>query len=101
MNQSIEQKNNEMTFGQKQEEINSIIEFLASRYLEENPVTSDEIAAIQKEMDPYYENIPFSASGRLFQLVYDLCGHYESAAFRDGLRIGLRLKNEIEAKMNA
>lgn len=98
---NIENKTNEITFDKKQKEINSIIEFLATRYLEENPVTSDEIAAIQKEMDPYYENIPFSASARLFQLVYDLCGHYEAAAFREGLRIGLRLKNEIEAKMNA
>lgn len=74
---------------------NNILEFLASRYLEEHPVSSQEIKSIEKEMAPYYENAPFEASCQLFQTVYDLCSHYENTAFREGLRVGLQLAKEL------
>ena len=100
MKQAMEYNIFESSSDKEQEKSKSVIDFLASRYLEENPVSSEEIDAIQTEMDPYYENIPFSASAKLFQLVYDLCGCYESAAFREGLRIGLCLRNEIATERN-
>ena len=48
-------------------------------------------------MGPYYENVPFAVSEKLFQLVYDLCSSYEEAAFRAGLLLGLHLQNTIAA----
>ena len=77
------------------ENVDSILDFLASRYLEEHPVTSDEIERIAMEMEPYYESIPFCNSSDLFRKVYDLCGSYEKTAFREGMLVGLQLAKEL------
>lgn len=74
----------------------SIMEFLAKQYLEENPIESDKIREIQMQMAPYYEKIDLDASNKLFMLVYDLCEAYEDAAFREGLHMGVRLRQEID-----
>lgn len=96
LNQYI--KENPTSRGQM--EVGSILEFLAARYLEEYPVTSGEIKAIQSQMDPYFESLGADNSNKLFGLVYDLCGNYEAAAFREGLYVGLRLREEIAENRN-
>lgn len=80
---------------EKLNEMDSMIEFLASRYLEEHPITSNEIKKIETEMEPYYKNIPFDVSCNLFRKVYDLCSYYEGTAFREGLIVGLQLAKEL------
>ena len=75
--------------------VESVLEFLAERYLEEHPISSKKIEEIQKQMNPYFEQIELDASNKMFQLVYDLCSSYEAAAFRTGLQLGLRFQDEI------
>ena len=78
-------------------EIENVLDYLVDCYLEDNPVSSKKIKEIQEEMGPYYENVPFAVSERLFQLVYDLCSAHENASFRSGLLLGLHLQNAIAA----
>ena len=75
--------------------VSAVVDYLAVCYLEDNPISSTQIKAIEGEMEPYYEGIPFAASERLFSLVYGLCSAYQEAAFREGLKVGLHLQNEI------
>ena len=86
-------KNNPLSCEER--DVQTILDYLASRYLEEYPITSDQIKAIQEEMAPYFENTPFETSNHLFQLVYSLCGAYEDTAFREGFKVGLHLCHEI------
>ena len=81
-----------------EENFSSIVEYLTECYLEDHPVSDEEILKIQKEMAPYYENVPFVTSERLFNMVYNLCGAYERAAFREGLLMGLHLFDEVSTK---
>ena len=82
-------------FLSKQKDVQSILDYLASCYLEEHPIASDQIKTIQEEMALYFEETPFETSNHLFQLVYGLCGAYEEAAFREGFKVGLHLFHEI------
>jgi hypothetical protein len=86
-------KNN--PFFSEQKDVQRILDYLVLCYLEEHPVASENIKAIQKEITPYFEDTPFEASNHLFRLVYDLCGAYEDAAFREGFKVGLHLCHEI------
>lgn len=86
-------KNN--PFLSKQKDVQGILDYLVSCYLEEYPITSNEIKTIQEEMAPYFKDTPFEASNHLFQLVYGLCSAYEDAAFREGFKVGLHLCHEI------
>ena len=79
----------------KEREAEGVLDFLEKCYLEENPVESEETKAIEKEMGPIYEALPLEMSDKLFRLVYDLCGKYEKAAFREGMRVGLHLWEEL------
>lgn len=85
----------EHPFDSKERDVDGVLEYLTSCYLEENPVSSREIVAIEEEMAPYYENVSFEESEKRFRLVYALCGKYEEAGFRAGLQVGLRLREEI------
>ena len=85
----------EHPFKGNKRDISGLLDYLTSRYLEDHPISSERVKAIQDEMAPYYEAVSFVASERLFCLVYDLCGAYEDAAFREGLMVGLHLCNEI------
>lgn len=76
-------------------EIGGVLGYLTKRYLEDNPISSEEIKKIEQEMGPYYENVPFATSERLFQLVYDLCDAYGETAFQAGITMGLHLREEI------
>lgn len=76
-------------------EIGEILAYLARHYMEDNPIESEKIREIEQEMEPYYENVPFAASERLFRLVYDLCDAYGDAAFQAGITMGLHLREEI------
>lgn len=76
-------------------EISGVLGCLTKRYLEDNPISSEEIKKIEQEMGPYYENVPFATSERLFQLVYDLYDAYGESAFQAGFTMGLHLREEI------
>lgn len=85
----------EHPFNGSQRDVASVLDYLTVCYLEEYPISSERVKEIQDKMAPYYEGVPFAVSEQLFQLVYDLCGAYEDAAFREGLKVGLHLGNEI------
>lgn len=85
----------EHPFNESQRDVASVLDYLTACYLEDHPISSERVKAIQDEMAPYYEGVSFAVSEQLFQLVYDLCGAYEDAAFREGLKVGLHLCNEI------
>lgn len=70
----MEQYIKENPFTISQRDVTSVLDYLTMCYLEEHPVSSERITAIQDEMAPYYEGVPFAASERLFELVYNLCG---------------------------
>lgn len=74
----------------------NLLDYIIVGYLEDNPVSSRRIKEIEAEMAPYYENVSFDTSEKLFRFVYDLCGNYEKAAFREGVLVGLRLQKEME-----
>lgn len=82
--------------GEKTENESNLLEYMVKCYLEEKPISSPQIKKIEEEMSPYYEDVSFEASEKLFRLVYDLCGSYEEAAFREGVLVGLRLQKEVE-----
>ena len=82
-------------FAWKERKAEGILDYLEQCYLEENPVESEETKAIEKEMGPIYEALPLEMSDKLFRLVYDLCGKYEKAAFREGRRVGLHVREEL------
>lgn len=84
-------------FAWKERKAEGILDYLEQCYLEENPVQSAETKAIEEEMGPIYEALPFEMSEKLFRLIYGLCGKYEKAAFREGLRVGLHLREELES----
>ena len=85
----------EHPFDGGQRDADGVIDFLIASYQEENPISGKEIDVIEKEIAPYYEELPFEGSSRLFILVYKLCAAYEKAALREGIMIGLHLKEEI------
>ena len=80
----------------KEREAEGVLDFLEQCYLEENPVECERTKALEKEMSPIYEALPFDMSEKLFCFVYKLCGEYEKAAFREGIRVGLHLHHELE-----
>lgn len=75
-----------------------VFDYLTQCYIEDNPVSSDQIKSIENEMAPYYEEVSFEASERLFTMVYDLCSAYETAAFRDGFAAGFCFAEEMAGK---
>ena len=93
--QMLEQYLKEHPIMGKDNEIGDILACLTRRYMEDNPIESEKIHGIEKEMEPYYENVSFAASERLFRLVYDLCDAYGDAAFQAGLLMGLHLRDAI------
>ena len=80
----------------KEREVEGILDFLEQCYLEENPIESTQIQAIEEELSPMYEALPFDLSQKLFCFVYKLCGAYEKAAFREGMRVGLHLQEALK-----
>lgn len=80
----------------KERQVEGVLDFLEQCYLEENPVECERTKALEKEMSPIYEALPFDMSEKLFCFVYKLCGEYEKAAFREGIRVGLHLRHELE-----
>lgn len=95
--QKLNQYLREHPFDPGQRNADGVLNYLVTCYLDDTPVSSDRIKEIQNKMEPYYENVPFETSNRLFALVYDLCSAYEDAAFREGLLVGLHLQKEIDA----
>lgn len=80
----------------KQRGVKSVLDYLTECYMDEYPVSSEEIKKIEKEMEPIFEKLCLAESDKLFRLVYDLCGSYERAAFREGVKVGLQFLLEKE-----
>ncbi|MBO5078083.1 MAG: hypothetical protein J6B67_00175 [Oscillospiraceae bacterium] len=74
----------------------SALQILAEAYLEEYPITGEQINILESKLSPVFDCVPLDLSNDLFQTVYTLCWEYGKAGFCTGLRTGLRLQREID-----
>lgn len=75
----------------------SILELLWECYSYSNPIGDADVQKYEAILAPVFEQLPFDASNKLFMTVCELCNAYQHAAFLEGVRIGWRLTNELEA----
>ena len=77
--------------------IHSLLELLYRSYTEYNPIDSDTIRARFSSLEPVMEKLPLAESDAVFYTFCQICIETERLAFLEGLRVGLRLKEEITA----
>lgn len=73
----------------------SVLQLLVTGYLEDHPISSEQIKRLEKELEPYLDGKPVWRADILFRSIYDLCGAYQEAALIAGLRMGIRLAMEF------
>ncbi len=77
------------------EHLESVLQLLVTGYLEDHPISSEQIKRLEKELEPYLDGEPVWRADILFRSIYDLCGAYQEAALIAGLRMGIRLAMEL------
>lgn len=96
MNSYIKKLNAYMQENRNSNDPESILRILVEAYLEEYPITGEQIKLLENKLSPVFECIPLDLSNDLFQAVYTLCWEYGRAGFCEGLRTGLSLQREID-----
>ncbi len=74
----------------------SVRDVLWQYYSECNPVTDVHVREGELALEPYFQVLSPEAGEALFDLLTELCIAYQSAAFWDGFRLGLRLQEELQ-----
>ena len=77
-------------------DIHTLLEYLYRYYVNDNPVSSDELEALFQTLEPVFEALPLDESDLLFRTVCDICTAHERAAFLEGIQVGARLLSELE-----
>ncbi len=80
----------------KNPSVESLSDFLWQYYIEYHPVTDTQVKHNELALEPFFRDLSMEASDDLFGLISDLCVSYQRAAFLDGVRLGIRLLQELQ-----
>lgn len=74
---------------------NSLLEMLYLWYAEWNPINSEQIRLDFRELGSYFCGCTERRIDEAMDIVTRLCKNHEQLAFLEGLRVGIRLANEL------
>ena len=77
------------------EDANSLLEMLYMWYVEWNPINSEEIRQDYLKLESLFMGRPEKKLDDEMDIVTRLCQNHEQVAFLEGLRVGIRLANEL------
>lgn len=78
-------------------DIHSLLELLYYCYTEYNPIDNAKIRAEFSGLEAMLGKLTLAESDQVFYTICRICIETERLAFMEGLRVGLRLKEEITA----
>ena len=78
-------------------DIHSLLELLYHCYTEYNPIDNAKIRAEFSGLEAMLGKLTLAESDQVFYTLCRICIETERLAFMEGLRVGLRLKEEISA----
>ncbi len=74
----------------------SLCNYLWQCYVEYTPASGGDIRLGELTLEPFFQALPLDLADDLFGSISDLCVIYQRTAFLDGLRMGVRLSEELQ-----
>ena len=74
---------------------NSLLEMLYMWYTEWNPINSQQIQRDYLDLEAQFCGAPEKRVDDVLDVITRLCRNHEQLAFLEGLRVGIRLANEL------
>lgn len=75
---------------------NDLMDMIWYQYYTHNPVSSDEITALCDSMAHLLNALSRKRRNIIYRTVLELCVAHERTAFKEGIRVGMQLKHEIQ-----
>ena len=79
----------------RNDDIHSLLEFMAHTYLIRHPIESTFFKNAQAELLPILNSLSRKRTHRVFRIINDLCIEHERSAFIEGIRVGAMLVLEL------
>ena len=76
-------------------DIQSILEMLWNTYCQHNQMDSEQIKNGFAELYSHIKHLPLSDVDGVIDIVCSLCWEHEKAGFVEGVRVGIRLEQEL------
>ena len=76
-------------------DIQSILEMLWNTYCQHNQLDSEQIKAAFAELYRYMKDVPIPDMDGVIDTVCTLCWEHEKAGLVEGIKMGIRLKDEL------
>ena len=76
-------------------DIHSILEMLWNTYCQHNQLDSEQIKAAFAELYRYMKDVPIPDMDGVIDTVCTLCWEHEKAGFVEGVKVGVRLEQEL------
>lgn len=79
----------------------SVLDLIWKYYLESNPVDDGLIRQREDAIEPIFQELSVKSADMLTGLIVDLCTAYQRAALLEGIHVGFRMAQELDALPDA
>lgn len=75
----------------------TLLEHLWRSYTQRNPISNERLRKLNAKLTPVLDSLSLKDSDTLFGIFCDICDEYEKESFLEGVRIGARQEQELQA----